>query len=48
VLALPAQALGAGPQALPLAPAGRPLPAGVYLVRVRLDGETFTSKLSVE
>ncbi|MDO7849304.1 M43 family zinc metalloprotease [Hymenobacter sp. M29] len=48
VLVLPAKACAAGPQALPLNPAGRPLKAGVYLVRVSLDGETFTSKLAVE
>ncbi|MBF9140241.1 M43 family zinc metalloprotease [Hymenobacter properus] len=48
VLTLPAKAYGAGPQVLPLSPAGRPLQAGVYLVRVSLDGQTFTSKLTVE
>ncbi|MFD2717733.1 M43 family zinc metalloprotease [Hymenobacter monticola] len=48
VLALPAKTYAAGPQVLALNPAGRPLPAGVYLVRVRLDGQTFTSKLTVE
>lgn len=48
VLALPAKTYPAGPQALPLSPAGRPLPAGVYLVRVALDGEAFTSKLVVD
>ncbi|MDO7851777.1 M43 family zinc metalloprotease [Hymenobacter convexus] len=48
VLTLPAKTYGAGPQALALNPAGRPLQAGVYLVQVSLNGETFTSKLNVE
>jgi hypothetical protein len=48
VLTLPAKTYGAGPQTLSLNKAGRPLQAGVYVVRIALNGETFTSKLTVE
>ena len=48
VLTLPAKNYGAGQQTLPLLAAGRPLPVGIYVVRISLDGETFTSKLTVE
>ncbi|WP_231590605.1 M43 family zinc metalloprotease [Hymenobacter terrenus] len=48
VLTLPAKTYGAGQQAVSLQSAGQPLQAGVYVVRISLDGETFTSKLTVE
>ena len=48
VLSLPAKTYGAGQQTLPLQAAGRALRAGVYVVRITLDGETFSSKLTVE
>jgi PKD repeat protein len=48
VLSLPAKTYGAGQQTLPLQTAGRSLRAGVYVVRISLDGETFTSKMTVE
>ena len=48
VLTLPAKTYGAGPLALPLQTAGRPLRAGLYVVRITLGGETFSSKLTVE
>ena len=48
VLTLPAKTYGAGPQTLPLLAAGRTLPAGIYVVRIALDGETYGSKLTVE
>ncbi|MBF9220382.1 M43 family zinc metalloprotease [Hymenobacter ruricola] len=48
VLVLPAKTYGAGQQTLALSPAGRPLRAGVYVVRIALNGETFSSKLTVE
>ena len=48
VLSLPAKTYGAGQQTLPLQAAGRALRAGVYVVRIALDGETFSSKLTVE
>ena len=48
VLALPAKTYGAGQQTLSLQTAGRALHAGVYVVRIALDGETYSSKLTVE
>ncbi|GAB3583991.1 hypothetical protein GCM10027345_30300 [Hymenobacter daeguensis] len=49
VLALPAKAYPAGPQAIALpAAAGQALKPGVYLLRIALDGQTFSSKLNVE
>ena len=48
VLALPAKTYGAGSQTLPLLGAGRPLRAGLYVVRILLDGEIFSTKLTVE
>ena len=48
VLSLPAKAYGAGQQRIALQTAGKPLRAGVYVVRIALDGEAFTSKLTVE
>ena len=48
VLTLPAKTYGAGPQILPLLATGRSLPAGIYVVRIALDGEPFSSKLTVE
>ena len=48
VLTLPAKTYGAGPQALSLQAAGRALRTGVYIVRISLGGEVFTSKLTVE
>ena len=48
VLSLPAKTYGVGQQTLPLLAAGRTLPAGIYVVRISLDGETYSSKLTVE
>ncbi len=48
VLTLPAKTYGAGPQTLPLQASGHPLRAGVYVVRIALNGEVFTSKLTVD
>jgi PKD repeat protein len=49
VLTLPAKSYGAGQQAIAIAPAtGQGLKAGVYVVHITLDGQTFTSKLNVE
>ena len=48
VLRTPAKTYGAGQLALPVQAAGRALPAGVYVVRISLNGETFSSKLTVE
>ena len=48
VLALPAKTYDAGQQAISLPSAGHALPAGVYVVHITLDGETFTSKLTVQ
>ena len=42
-----AKTYGAGQLALPVQVAGRVLPAGVYVVRITLNGETFSSKLTV-
>ncbi|MCC3152933.1 M43 family zinc metalloprotease [Hymenobacter sp. BT770] len=47
VLNLPTKMYGAGPQSLSLQTAGRALRAGVYVVRISLNGETYTSKLTV-
>ncbi|GAA4023705.1 hypothetical protein GCM10022409_04480 [Hymenobacter glaciei] len=48
VLRLPAKTLAVGQQTLSLQPAAHALRAGVYVVRITLNGETFSSKLSVE
>jgi PKD repeat protein len=48
VLTLPAKTYGAGKQAISLQTAGRPLQAGIYVVRIALNGETFSSKLTVQ
>ncbi len=48
VLTLPARQVAAGAQVLPLLANGRTLPAGVYLVQITLDGEPFSTKLTVE
>lgn len=48
VLTLPAKTYGAGPHTLPLLTAGRTLRAGLYVVRIALNGEVFTTKLTVE
>ena len=48
VLTLPAKMYGAGPQSLSLQTAGRALRAGVYVVRISLNGDSYTSKLTVE
>ncbi|WP_156176221.1 M43 family zinc metalloprotease [Hymenobacter terrenus] len=47
VLALPAKTYGVGAQTLPLPTAGQPLKAGVYVMHIGLNGEIFTSKLTV-
>ncbi|WP_426059246.1 M43 family zinc metalloprotease [Hymenobacter sp. B1770] len=48
VLTLPAKAYGAGQQTLPLQTAGKTIRAGIYVVRITLNGKVFTSKLTVE
>jgi hypothetical protein len=48
VLTLPAKTYGAGQQTVSLQAAERSLRAGVYVVHIALDGETFTSKLVIE
>jgi hypothetical protein len=48
VVSLPAKMYGAGQQSVALQSAGHALKAGVYVVHIALDGETFTSKLTVE
>jgi len=48
VLVLPTKMYGTGQQTLSLQNAARPLRAGLYVVRIVLDGETFSSKLTVE
>ena len=48
VLSLPAKTYGTGQLSLPVQTPGHPLAPGVYLVRIALNGETFSSKLSVE
>gem|GEM_PF-5137781 len=48
VLSLPAKTYGAGQQALTLQAAGQSLRAGVFVVRITLDGKTFSSNLTVE
>ena len=47
VLALPAKTYAAGNPEISLNLAGRQLPAGLYMVRISLDGETYNSKLTV-
>ena len=48
VLALPAKAYAAGPQTIALSTTARALPAGLYVVRVALDGQVYSSKLTVQ
>jgi hypothetical protein len=48
VLALPAKTYGAGPQSIALRANGTALRSGLYVVHIGLDGETFTSKLTVQ
>jgi PKD repeat protein len=48
VFAAPAQAYPAGPQTIALPPAAHALKPGVYLLRVALDNQTFSTKLTVE
>ena len=48
VVSLPAKTYGAGQQRVSLQSAGHALKAGVYVVHIALDGQTFTSKLNVE
>ena len=47
VLALPTKAYSAGEQTIALPAAANALPAGLYMVRVVLDGQTYSSKLTV-
>jgi len=47
VLTIPAKEYGAGAQTINLQTAGRNLGAGMYVVRITLDGETYSSKLTV-
>ena len=47
VLALPAKTYYAGEQTIALPVAANALPAGLYMVRVLLDGQTYSSKLTV-
>ncbi|GAC1375741.1 MAG: hypothetical protein NVS3B25_00990 [Hymenobacter sp.] len=48
VLTVPAKTYGPGQQAVLLAPGTHQLRAGVYVVRISLDGETFSGKLTVD
>ena len=48
VLNLPVKTYGAGQQTLPLPTNGHTLRAGIYVVRILLNGEAFSSKLTVE
>ena len=48
VLTIPAKTYAQGAQTIALPTAGRALQAGVYLVRISLNGETYTSKLAVQ
>jgi PKD repeat protein len=48
IVRLPAKAYAAGQQTLSLQPATHALRAGVYVVRITLNGETLSTKLSVE
>ena len=48
VLAVPAKTYGAGVQTIALNADSHPLRAGVYVVRISLDDETYSSKLTVE
>jgi PKD repeat protein len=47
VLSLPAKTYGAGNQTINLQTTGTPLRAGIYVVRIALDGETYSTKLTV-
>ena len=48
VLTVPAKAYPAGMQVITLPTSEHPLQAGVYLVRVGVNGESYTSKLAVQ
>ncbi|HEX8505518.1 MAG TPA: M43 family zinc metalloprotease [Hymenobacter sp.] len=48
VLTLPAKTYGAGQQTVPLQAGGQTLRAGIYVVRISLNGETYSSKLTIE
>jgi PKD repeat protein len=48
VLTLPAKSYPAGQQSISVKPAGHTLTAGIYVVRITLDGETYSSKLTVQ
>ena len=48
VLALPVRTYGTGQQAVALPAAGAGLRAGLYVVRIALGGDTFSSKLTVQ
>jgi PKD repeat protein len=48
VLSLPARCYPAGALTLPLAPAAGALRSGLYVLRLSLDGETHSTKLTVE
>jgi hypothetical protein len=48
VLSLPAKTYGMGQQKVELQRAGRALQAGVYVVRIALNGEFYSTKLTVE
>ncbi|HEX8330469.1 MAG TPA: M43 family zinc metalloprotease [Hymenobacter sp.] len=48
VLTLPAKTYGVGQQKVELQQAGRSLQAGIYVVRIALNGEFYSTKLTVE
>ena len=48
VLSLPAKVHGAGNQTIIVNPTGHTLPKGLYVVRILLDGQPFSTKLTVE
>ena len=48
VMTLPAKAYNPGKQTITLNPNGRALSPGIYIVRISLEGKTYSSKLTVE
>jgi PKD repeat protein len=47
VMALPAKAYSPGKQTIALNPSGHALSPGIYVVRISLEGKTYSSKLTV-
>jgi plastocyanin len=48
VMTLPAKAYGPGKQTITLNPNGHALSPGIYVVRISLEGKTYSSKLTVK